>query len=467
MGSIRSNSDIAARDAAFHLHPFTSLSSMREAGPLVIERAVGVHVYDSVGREFIDAAAGLWCVNIGHGRREIAEAVAKQMERLSYIQSFNGLTHEAGALLAERIISLAPKGMQRVFFGNSGSDANDSAVKVVWLFNNLQKRPRKKKIISRLGGYHGVTVMSGSLTGLPNVHQLFDLPLATVRHVSAPDVYRNPERDAESYADELDQLIIAEGPETVAAFIAEPVMGTGGVLVPPEGYFQAIQEVLRRHDVLLILDEVICGFGRLGAWFGADHFGIVPDLITTAKGLTSSYLPMSAVILGEKVWSVIDAPSAEIGVFNHGFTTSSHPLCAAVALANLDIIERENLVDRASRLGLSLLDTIRRACGDHPLVGDVRGRGLMVGLELVASKTDKAHFGPEAGVASRVSRAALEEGLLVRALGANDVIALSPPFIIDETTIEQVAKRLAAALDKVEHDIRSSGSRTPQNGSAT
>jgi L-2,4-diaminobutyrate transaminase len=356
--------------------------------------------------------------------------------------------------------------MQRVFFGNSGSDANDSAVKIVWLFNNLLKRPRKKKIISRLGGYHGVTVMAGSLTGLPNVHQLFDLPLAMVRHVSAPDVYRNPERDAASYAGELDQLIAAEGPDTVAAFIAEPVMGTGGVLAPPDGYFQAIQEVLRRRDVLLILDEVICGFGRLGAWFGADHFGVVPDLITTAKGLTSSYLPMSAVILGEKVWSVIDEPSTAIGVFNHGFTTSSHPLCAAAALANLDIIERENLVDRASRLGATLLGAVRRLCGDHPLVGDVRGRGLMVGLELVASRADKAHFGPEAAAASRVSRAALEEGLLVRALGANDVIALSPPFIIDEATIEQVARRLATALDKVDRDLRSNGFRTPQNGSA-
>jgi L-2,4-diaminobutyrate transaminase len=453
MSGIGSNSDIAARDAAFHLHPFTSLASMREGGPLVIERAHGVHVYDSRGREFIDAAAGLWCVNIGHGRREIAEAVARQMDRLSYIQTFNGLTHEAGALLAERIIAVAPKGMQRVFFGNSGSDANDSAVKIVWLFNNLLKRPHKKKIIARLGGYHGVTVMSGSLTGLPSVHQLFDLPLATVRHVSAPDVYRYPERDAESYARELDQLLVAEGPETVAAFIAEPVMGTGGVLVPPDGYFQAIQQVLTKHDVLLIFDEVICGFGRLGAWFGAGHFDVLPDLITTAKGLTSSYLPMSAVILGEKLWSVINAPSAEIGVFNHGFTTSGHPLCAAVAIANLDIIERENLVARASRLGPVLLDAIRRTCGGHPLVGDVRGRGLMVGLELVASKADKTHFGPQAAVASRVSRAALEEGLLVRALGANDVVALSPPFIIDEATIAQIATRLATALDKVEREL--------------
>jgi L-2,4-diaminobutyrate transaminase len=460
MHSILPNDEIAARDAAYHLHPFTSPAMMRSDGPLVIERADGVHVYDGLGREFIDGAAGLWCVNIGHRRPEIAAAVASQMEKLSFIQTFNGLTHEPVARLSERIIQHAPAGMKRVFFGNSGSDANDSAVKIVWLYNNLRGRPAKKKIVSRLGAYHGVTVMAGSLTGLPSVHRLFDLPLPMVRHVSAPDRYHHPERTAQDYADEIDALIRKEGPETVAAFIAEPVMGTGGVIVPPDGYFQAIEEVLKEHDVLLISDEVICGFGRLGTWFGAQHFGVTPDLMTTAKGLTSSYLPMSAVLVGEKVWSVIDDPAHAGAGFNHGFTTSSHPLAAAAALANLDVLEQEALVPRAGEMGAYLLDALTRACAGHDLVGDVRGRGLMVGIELVVSRESKQHFSPRVGAAARVQRAANQEGLLVRALPANDVIALSPPFIIDRPTIDEVARRLVAALDRVLSDLVAEGLRT-------
>jgi L-2,4-diaminobutyrate transaminase len=460
MHSILLNDEVAARDAAYHLHPFTSPSAIRSAGPLVIERASGVHVHDGLGREFIDGAAGLWCVNVGHGRPEIAAAIASQMEKLSFIQTFNGLTHEPVARLAERIIQHAPEGMKRVFFGNSGSDANDSAVKIVWLYNNLRGLPAKKKIVSRMGAYHGVTVMAGSLTGLPSVHRLYDLPLGMVRHVSAPDRYHHPERTAQDYADEIDALIRREGPETVAAFIAEPVMGTGGVIVPPDGYFQAIAEVLKEHDVLLISDEVICGFGRLGAWFGADHFGIAPDLMTTAKGLTSSYLPMSAVLVGEKVWSVIDDPANAAAGFNHGFTTSSHPLAAAAALANLDIIENENLVARAGEMGACLLASLTRAAAGHDLVGDVRGRGLMAGLELVVAKETKNHFAPHVGVAARVQQAAIREGLLVRALAANDVIALSPPFIIDRPTIDEMVRRLVAALDRVLGDLVAEGLRT-------
>jgi L-2,4-diaminobutyrate transaminase len=382
----------AELDRTHHLHPFTSVPGLMSDGPTVIRRGHGVIVEDDRGRELIDAAAGLWCVNVGHGRREIVDAVAEQMNRLAFFHTFNGMTNEPVAKLSARVLRHAPATMRRVFFGNSGSDANDTAVKLVTLYNNLRGKERKKKIIARWRGYHGVTMAAGSLTGLPGVHRFFDLPLAMVRHVEGPDQYRAPDRTAADYARELEKVILAEGPERVAAFIAEPVMGTGGVLVPPEDYFSAIRQVLDRHDVLLVLDEVICGFGRLGTWFGADRFGVTPDLMTTAKGLTSGYLPMSAVLLGERVWSVIEGSSNVIDVFGHGFTTSGHPAAAAAALANLDIIEREDLVARAGTLGGQLLAQLAKALAGHPLVGDVRGCGMMVGVELVADRSTRLSF---------------------------------------------------------------------------
>jgi L-2,4-diaminobutyrate transaminase len=343
--------------------------------------------------------------------------------------------------------------MRRAFFGNSGSDANDTAIKLVALYNNLRGKTRKKKIMSRLRGYHGVTVGSGSLTGLTNVHRLFDLPLPIVVHIEPPDTYREPDLSGRDYAERLDLAIQAAGPETVGAFIAEPVMGTGGVLVPPDDYFVEVRGVLDRHDVLLILDEVICGFGRLGTWFGADRFRVEPDIMTVAKGLTSSYLPMSAVIVGDRVWSVMEEHKDTVGVFGHGFTTTGHPAAAAAAYANLDIIERESLVARAAKLGRRLLTELRAQIADHPLVGDVRGSGLMVGVELVEDKEARRNFSPERGIAARVQRAAIEERLLIRALPANDVVAMSPPFVIEEPNLDECVTRFARALDRVANDI--------------
>jgi L-2,4-diaminobutyrate transaminase len=415
----------AELDRSHHLHPFTSVPGLLRDGPTVISRGRGVVVEDDRGRELIDAAAGLWCVNVGHGRRGIVDAVAKQMNELACFHTFNGVTNEPVAKLSARILARAPNALRRVFFENSGSDADDTAVKLVTLYNNLRKKEQEQKIIAQWRGCHGVTV-----AGLPGVHQFFDLPLAMVRHIDGPDRFHAPQRTAADYARDLETTILLEGPETVAAFIAEPVMGTGGVLVPPEDYFHAIREVLDRYDVLLILDEVICGFGRLGTWFGADRFGVTPDLMTTAKGLTSGYLPMSAVLIGEMVWSVIENSSNLIDVFGHGFTTSGHPAAAAAALANLDIIENEGLVTCAGALGGQLLARLTKALRDHPLVGDVRGCGLMVGVELVANRSSRQNFPIEAKVAARVARAAIETGVLVRALPANDVIAFSPPFVI-------------------------------------
>ena len=441
-------------DKRYHLHPFTSVAAILQDGPLVLDKARGVYVEDDRGRELIDGAAGLWCVNVGHGREEIIAAIEKQMRRLDYFQSFSGATNEPVAQLSARVLELAPAGMSRVFFGNSGSDAADSAIKMVTLYNNLRGKPRKKTFISRWRGYHGVTMAAGSLTGLESVHRLFDLPLPFVRHIDPPDAYHVPGLHAADYADELDELIRKEGADTVAAFFAEPVMGTGGVLAPPDDYYTAIKEVLDEHDVLLVLDEVICGFGRLGTWFGAQRYGVVPDIITAAKGLTSGYLPMSAVIVGEKMWSTFEAEKSKLGVFGHGFTSSGHPTVAACALANLDIIERENLVPRAGEMGRYLISKLRSALSDHPLVGDIRGSGLMVGLELVEDKAARVNFAPEKGVAGRVLKTAIDEGLLVRALPANDVIALSPPFTITTQQIDTLTARLGAALDRVNKDVR-------------
>jgi L-2,4-diaminobutyrate transaminase len=445
---------IAELDRTHHLHPFTSVPGLLREGATVISRGHGVIIEDNRGRELIDAAAGLWCVNVGHGRKEIVDAVAKQMSQLAFFHTFNGMTNEPVAKLSARVLNHAPATMRRVFFGNSGSDANDTAIKLVTLYNNIRGKREKKKVIARWRGYHGVTVAAGSLTGLPGVHRFFDLPLQMVRHVDAPDQYRAPHLTAADYARALERTIIAEGPETVAAFIAEPVMGTGGVLVPPEGYFSAIREILDRYDVLLILDEVICGFGRLGTWFGADRFGVTPDLMTTAKGLTSGYLPMSAILIGNRIWSEIEESSSVIDVFGHGFTTSGHPAAAAAALANLDIIEREDLVARAGTLGSQLLTRLSEAVADHPLVGNVRGCGLMVGVELVADRSSRQSFPVEAKVATRVARAAIETGVLVRALPANDVIAFSPAFVITPDMINECVVRFVRALERVSNELR-------------
>jgi L-2,4-diaminobutyrate transaminase len=446
--------DIEIRDRDAHLHPFTSVPELLEDGPTVIVRGDGCILEDAAGNHLYDASAGLWCVNVGHGRREVIDAIRVQLEKLAFFHSFNGMSNEPIALLSRRILDIAPPNMRRVFFGNSGSDAVDSAVKLIWFYNNLCGREKKKKIIARTRAYHGSTMVAASLCGLPSVHRLFDLPLPFVRHVSCPDTYRFPERDAGYYADELDALIRAEGPETVAAFFAEPVMGTGGVIVPPHGYYHAVADVLRRHNVLLVSDEVITGFGRLGSWFGLEQFGYSPDIITCAKGLTSNYIPMSAVIIGSRIWDEIDSKRQTVGVFSHGFTTSAHPVAAAAGLATLKIIEGEGLLDRAKTMGRLLLTGLQNRLSDHETVGDIRGCGLMVGLEFVADKKTKRSFDPSVRAARLLQRAALRNGVLVRALPTNDVIALSPPLVIDERALEEIVERLAIAVEETAPTLR-------------
>jgi L-2,4-diaminobutyrate transaminase len=451
--------EILNTDRAHVFHPFTVLGQHERTGPLMIVEGAGSTVRDTEGREYIDGMAGLWCVNAGYSRREIADAIHAQALRLPYYHSFSSMATETPALLAERLLEMAPVPMSKVFFGTSGSDANDTQVKLVWFYNNALGRPRKKKIIARDRGYHGVTIASASLTGLASMHTQFDLPLPMIKHTTAPhrlweaEPGMSDEAFTRKLAKDLESMILAEGPETVAAFIAEPVLAAGGVVVPPDGYFPAIQEVLRRYDVLLIADEVVTGFGRLGHPFGTQVLGLEPDLITVAKGMTSAYVPLSGVLVSEPVWRVL-VEGTGAGAFGHGYTYTSHPLAAAAAMANLDLIEQEGLVEQAGIRGAYLQQRLRVAVGDHPLVGEVRGLGLMAAVEFVASKDPLRAFDPTLKVGARVTRACLERGVITRALPAADTISFAPPFVITEAEIDTIADVVRAATDQVAEELQ-------------
>ncbi len=449
------NLSLEELDRESMFHPYTALADHLEKGVRVISEGSGVWVKDPDGKRFLDAVAGLWCVNIGYGRTEVADAIHEQAKKLAYFHSFSSMGTEPTIRLADRLLRLAPDGMSKVLFGNTGSDANDTNVKLIWYYNNLRGKPGKVKLIARKQGYHGVTVASASLTGLPLLHKSFNLPIPHILHVSCPDPYRGrpdgmSEREFSKHlARELDETIEREGPDTVAAFFAEPVMGAGGVHVPPEGYFDEIQPVLKKHDVLLVADEVICGFGRLGRWFGSNLYGIRPDIMTIAKGLTSGYVPMSASLVGNKVWDVLIDTSRDIGPFGHGYTYGGHPVAAAAAMANLDIFERDGLVENADEVGAHFQSRMRAALADHPLVGHVRGVGLILGIEFVADKASKRSFEGADRVAPKVSQAAYARGLLARPLPGGDIIALSPPLSITKEEVDVVAERLLEAVEEV------------------
>lgn len=457
-------------DRRFVFHPFSMAQGHEQSGALMMaQSAEGCWITDDTGKRHLDGMAGLWCVNVGYGRERIADALADQARKLSYFHGFSSMATEPAALLAERVISKAPDGFSKVFFGASGSDANDTQAKIVWYYNNARGLPEKKKIIGRDRGYHGVTVLSGGLTGLPGLHAGFDLPLPMIRHVSAPhNIWtRNADEDDAAFsarlAKELEDLILAEGPDTVAAFIAEPVMGAGGVIVPPEGYFAAMQEVLDRYDVLLIADEVICGFGRLGTWFGSERMGMKPDLMSVAKGITSGYAPLSGVLVGDKVWQVISGEgSAKYGAFGHGYTYTAHPVMAAAALANLDIVEEENLVERAGQMGDYLNDALARAFDDLPIVAEVRGKGLMAAVEFARPTSDGwQKFDPGLQVAPRIVRAALQDGVISRALPNGDAVSFSPPFTVTAEEIDLVVSTVRKAAGAVCDALRADDALAP------
>lgn len=438
------------RDIAAVLHPFTKPSGHETDGPLVIDRGDGCWVYGEDGNAYLEAASGLWCASLGFNETRLVEAACRQLRTLPFMHLFGSRSHSPAIELAERLLDLAPAPMSKVFFANSGSEAADTVVKIVWFYNNALGRPQKKKIIARADGFHGSTVAAASLTGIFRNHRKFDLPIANIRHAARPHYYRGgrPCESEEAYssrlAEELDRQIRDEGSETVAAMIAEPVMGAGGVLVPPKGYFEKVQQVTSEHDMLFVADEVICGFGRTGNMWGSQTFGIRPDIMTTAKQLSSAYAPISAVMVSENVYDVLRAGSEDIGYFAHGFTYSGHPVSAAVALECLRIYEEMDIVARVRRLGPHLLGGLRERFGGHPLVGDVRGVGLMAGIELVEDRESGKAFDPALGVGTYCMRKALDHGLVLRALG--DTMAFSPPLIATEAEIDIALDRFGEAL---------------------
>jgi 4-aminobutyrate--pyruvate transaminase len=447
------------RDVEALLHPYTNAVQLRRDGAHVIASGKGVRVTDEHGRSFIEGMAGLWCCGLGFGDQELIDAAKAQLDRLPYYHLFGGRSHEPAIELAERIKDLAP-GMARVIYQSSGSEANETQVKLAWYFNNAMGRPDKKKIISRVKGYHGVTIVSGSLTGLPLNHGDFDLPVDRILHTSNPHHWRCAapgETEAEFVARlkaDLVAMIEREGPDTIAAFIAEPVMGAGGVIVPPKGYFEAIRPVLAEHDILMIADEVICGFGRTGNWFGSDTLNIKPNSMSMAKQLTAGYVPLSAVAMDQTMAEVIEANTGKIGNFGHGFTYGGHPLGCAVAVAALDIYKSRRILDHVRALTPIFQAKLRSYVG-HPIVGEARGLGLMGALELAPDSTGQASFAPAGKVGARLSKELVDRGIILRAIG--DTLAFCPPMIITEAEIEEMFAPMEDALNATEGWARQEG----------
>lgn len=446
------------RDVEALIHPYTNLVRHRETGPLVLDRGKGVYVYDDQGKEYIDGLASLWCVSLGYGEERLVEAAARQMRQLPFTHIFAGRSHEPAIELAEKLKEVAPFASSKVFFANSGSEANDTQIKCVWYYWNAHGKPLKKKIISRTKGYHGVTLVSASLTGLANNHKGFDLPFPGILHTDCPHAYRfaEPGETEEAFsarlAANLEALILKEDPETIAAFIAEPVMGAGGAIVPPKGYFEAIQPILTKYDILLIDDEVICGFGRTGSYWGAQTYNMKPQTLSCAKALSSGYLPISAMIINDDMYQAMLDQSRAIGTFGHGFTYSAHPVAAAVAVETLKIYEERNLFAHVRKVAPTFLKRLN-ALADHPLVGEAKGVGLIGAVELVADKATKASHPPAKMVGQACANYAQAEGLFVRAL-LGDRVAFCPPLIIAEAEINEMFDRFVRALDKTQAWLR-------------
>lgn len=454
------SNSLAAVDIATTMHPNTNLRHHERTGPLVIDRGDGVRVYDDHGKEYIEGLAGLWSVAVGFSEPRLAEAAYKQMLKLPYYHTFSSKAHEPSIRLAERLVEMTPENLTRVFFTSSGSEANDTILKMVWYMNNALGRPKKKKFLARAKGYHGITVASGSLTGLSGNHRDFDLPAIPVRHLTCPHFYRFG-MEGESEADftarllaELESVIAEEGADTIAAFIGEPLMSAGGVMPPPAGYWEGVEKICRANDILLVSDEVICGFGRLGTPFGCQKYGFTPDIMTVSKQITSSYIPLAAVIFSEAIYDAIADNSEKIGNFGHGYTASGHPVATAVALENLAIIEERDLMGNAARLEAQFQAGLK-AFADHPLVGEARGDGLIGAVELVADKKTRKPFDKLGRAGQIASAIGHEEGLIFRAIG--DQIALCPPLIVTEDDINEIMARLGRTLERLTAAVAAEG----------
>jgi L-2,4-diaminobutyrate transaminase len=439
-------------------HPNTSIADHLKKGPFIVAEANGIRVRDTKGRDIIDCCAGLWCVNIGYGRKELAKAAEKAVNDLAYFHIFGGSSNEPVIRLAERVLQLfhdkanAPQ-LSKVFFGCSGSDANDTNYKLMRYYNNLRGKPEKKKVISRTGAYHGLTFAAAGLTGIPAYHKAWDVPLPGIIHTSCPHYYRfaNEGETEEAYCNrliaEIEGIISREGGDTIGAFIAEPIMGTGGVMIPPKGYFEKLQPILEKNDILFIVDEVITGFGRTGHWFATGGMKLKPDIVTLAKGITSAYFPVSASVISEKIWTVLKDQSPSMGPVMHGFTYSGHPTGGAIGLANIRIMEEEGLVEKAAEVGPYFLKALRERVGSNPFIGDVRGTGQLMAIEFVADKRTKRRFDAKLAAHRMVSARALEAGVLARALPFLEVISFSPPLTCTKHDADESIDRFGKALD--------------------
>lgn len=450
------NSD-AARDIAFHVHAQTNLDAHLKNGPFIIAKGDGAGVIDDQGKRYIDAMAGLWSASLGFSEKRLADAAYRQMLELPYSSTFAGRSTPILIELAERLIAIAPKSVSRTLFCNSGSEAVDTAMKLVWYFQNAMGRPEKKKIIAREKAYHGSTIASASLTGLERMQREFDLPIARVVRAPCPHYWKfgkpgeSEAAFSERMAKELEEIILREGPETIGAFIAEPLQGAGGVILPPPGYFKRVEALCRRHDILFIADEVICGFARTGEMWGSQTFDLAPDMITCAKALSASYIPIAALMINERVFDAMVDQSRKISLFGHGFTYSGHPVAAAVAVETLRIYEERDIVGMAKSAAPALQSGLR-AFADHSLVGEVRGLGMIAGVELVADKAAKKPFDPAKGAGAIVQEEMKARGVLVRALG--DTIAFCPPLIISDAEIKAVTAGFGEALDAAAAKLR-------------
>ena len=444
-------------------HPFSSLGTHEKNGADIFVQGKGSTLIDSNGKRYLDGIAGLWCVNIGYGNEEMANAISEQATKLAYYQTLTSYGTDIAAEYAARLIDISPVPMSKVFFGSSGSDANDTMVKIVWSYHNYLGKPDKKKIISRKHGYHGSTIFAGGLTGFSNLHNNFDLSITRTLHTSSTHPLWDKEEKSDmaefvnKLVNNLENLIIAEGPETIGAFIAEPIMAGGGVLIPPLGYFEKIQEILTKYEILFIADEVVTGFGRTGEMFGTQAFDLKTDLITLAKGITSGYVPLSACLISEKIWQTLVTGSASAGAYGHGYTYSGHPLAMKAAMVNLDIIERDNLLSNVATRGNQLLTELKAALEQHEFVGDIRGYGLLSAVEFVKKRSPLTPFDLKFKVAARIARKAFENGLIVRPLSESSTIAFSPTFVVTDSEIGEMVEKFVNSVDTVFLELRSEG----------
>ncbi|MCA3562312.1 MAG: aminotransferase class III-fold pyridoxal phosphate-dependent enzyme [Aestuariivirga sp.] len=455
-------SNMAVRDIETVIHPYTNLARHREVGPLILNEGRGIYLYDDTGKRYIEGMAGLWCTALGYGNQEIAEAGAEALRKVSFTHAFGGKSHDGVIALSEKLKEIAPCPASKVLFGSSGSEANDMQIKLSWYYNNARGKKSKKKIISRIRAYHGVTIASASLTGLPWVHNDFDLPIANVLHTSCPHYYRygqegeSEEQFATRMAQDLEDMILREGPDTIAAFIGEPLMGAGGVLLPPTGYWEKVNAILEKYDIRFIADEVICGFGRTGNWFGSTTYGMTPHSISMAKAITSAYFPLSALTVEEDLYQAMLDESRKLGTFGHGYTYTAHPVGCAISLKTIEIYQRDKIMEHAARMSPVFQTRLRKLAG-HPLVGEARGVGLIGAVELVADKATKRPFDPKKMIGAATVNALQEMGLIVRNI--QDSVALCPPLVITTDEIHEMFDIFERGLDQMEAWARKENAR--------